>query len=203
MYHPARSHSLVRLALAIVLATAAATVAFGQDGVGTSSVTRFADMTEVQGAGSTLIRTDAAVSIVLTTSGLEPLAPYTIWWVVFNEPAACLGPCDEDDLFNPDGTMNINEAADISILYADGALSDDAGNAAFSAVLLVGAPLGEVVYGPGLRDAHAAEIHVVVRSHGPLDPERAFAQLSTFEPHPTIGGDCALCADQQFAVHLP
>jgi hypothetical protein len=202
MYHLVRSHYLVRLALAIVLATGAAT-AFAQVGVGSSSVFRFADMTEVQGAGSTLIRTDGAVSVVLTTSGLEPLAPYTIWWVVFNEPAGCLGPCDEDDLFNPDGTMNINEAADISILYADGALTDDVGNAAFSAVLLVGAPLGQVVYGPGIRDAHDAEIHVVVRSHGPLDLGRAFAQLSTFEPHPTIGGDCVPCADQQFAVHLP
>jgi hypothetical protein len=192
---------LARLVLAAVLALGA--VAHAQDALSSSSVMRFADLTAVDGAQSTLIRTADAVSVVLTTSDLEPLAPYTIWWVVFNEPTGCLGACDEDDLFNPDGTMNINDAADISILYADGALTDDAGRAAFSGVLLAGAPLGEVVYGPGLRDGLTAEIHVVVRSHGPLDLDRAYVQLSTFEPHPTIGGACEVCADQQFAMHLP
>jgi hypothetical protein len=195
--------SLAGLALALAVVLALGANASAQDGTTTSSVMRFSDSGVVEDALSTLIRSDGAVSVVLTTGGLEPLAPYTIWWVVFNEPSGCLGACDEDDLFNPDGTMNINEAADISILFADGALTDGDGRAAFSGVLLVGSPLGEVVYGPGLRDAHAAEIHIVVRSHGPLDTGRALEQLSTFEPHPTIGGDCVLCADQHFAVHLP
>jgi hypothetical protein len=91
----------------------------------TSEVYRFADFSAVEGASSTLIHGSDYVAITLTTEGLTPDAPYTLWWVVFNEPGACTGgACDLDDLFNPDGTMNLNEAADISILFADGTITD-------------------------------------------------------------------------------
>ncbi len=170
----------------------------------TSSVYRFTDFGAVDGATSTLLHGSDFVAVTLTTEGLAPDAPYTLWWVVFNDPDACTGDaCDLDDLFNPDGTMNLNEAADISILFADGTITDGAGRAAFSGVLYVDRPLGEVVLGPGLRDALTAEIHVVVRAHGPLDPSRAFAQLTTFEPHTVIGGDCLACFDEQVAIHAP
>lgn len=176
----------------------------GQGPHSTTSVLRFEDVGVVPGARSTLAHGDGFVAATLTTSGLAPDAPYTLWWVVFNEPGACTdGACDLDDLFFPDGSMNVNPLADIAILFADGTITDGAGNAAFSAVLHEGVALGEVVLGAGLRNAALAEIHLVVRSHGPLDPERALAQLTTFEPHPTIGGDCAACADEQFAIHVP
>lgn len=197
---------LVNLATAtLVLVAAAAATAQGEVVTSTSDVHRFSDFSTVEGAQSVLVHGPDFVAVTLRTSGLEPLAPYTIWWVIFNEPQNCYEACDLDDLFNPDGTMNINPDADIAILYGDGLLTDDAGAAAFSAVLFEGAPLGEVVYGPGLVDARTAEVHIVVRSHGPLaaDLSRAYAQLSTFEPHPTIGGGCVECADQHFAIHYP
>lgn len=168
-----------------------------------TSVFRFADMSEVDGASSRLVRSADAVAMEFATSGLEPGAPYTAWWVVFNTPEGCSEACNEDDIFNPDGTLNLNPEANISILFADGAMTDAEGDAGFSAVLPAGRPLGEVVTGPGLSDAGKAEVHVVVRAHGPLDPSRAYAQLSTFEPHPTLGGNCAECRDVQFAVHQP
>jgi hypothetical protein len=192
---------LSKLALAAIVLTGAAAA---QHDVSTSDVIRFADAGAVEGASSTLLRGADAIAVVVRTSDLAPAAPYTLWWVVFNEPQACLGGvCDEDDIFNADGTLNLNAEADISILYADGLLTDAAGGAAFSAVLVAGSALGEVVVGPGLRDTATAEVHVVVRSHGPLEPGRAYEQFTTFEAHPIIGGDCAACADEQFAVHPP
>jgi hypothetical protein len=189
---------LAKLAVAAIVFTG---VASAQRDVSTSDLIRFPDAGVVEGAASTLLRGPDAIAVVMHTSGLAPAAPYTLWWVVFNQPQACLGGvCDEDDLFNVDGTLNLNAAGDISILYA---LTDARGAADFSAVLVAGSPLGEVVVGPGLRDAATAEVHVVVRSHGPLEPDRAYQQLTTFEAHPIIGGDCAVCADEQFAVHPP
>jgi hypothetical protein len=137
----------------------------------------------------------------LATSDLVPNAPYTTWWVIFNTPKGCSAQCGEDDIFNPDGTVNLNPDANISILFADGAMSDADGRISFSAILPVGRALGQVIAGPGLIDALKAEVHIVVRAHGPLDANRAYEQLTTFEPHPIIGGDCDLCHDVQFAVH--
>lgn len=195
---------LTAIAAVLVAVVALGASAQGQADVSTSSVLRFADFATVEGARSTLVHGDGYVAATLTTSGLAADAPYTLWWVVFNDPEACLGGvCDLDDLFFPDGTMNVNQAADIAILFADGTITDELGNAAFSAVLHEGQALGEVVLGAGLRDAAYAEVHLVVRAHGPLVPERARQQLTTFEPHPTIGGDCAACFDEQFAIHAP
>jgi hypothetical protein len=190
--------ALTALVLTVLGAASAA------DDVSSSDVYRFADGGAVAGASSTLVRGDDHIGVVLVAGDLEPLAPYTLWWVIFNSPQDCIGACDTDDIFFPDGTMNINPDADIAILYGDGLLTDEYGVGAFSAVLFEGSALGEVVYGPGLRDAATAEVHLVVRSHGPLDADlvRAYLQLSTFEPHPTIGGACELCADTLFAVHL-
>jgi hypothetical protein len=193
---------LTSIATVLVVLIALGASAQGQVQVSTSSVLRFADFGTVEGARSTLVHGDGFVAATLTTSGLTADAPYTLWWVVFNQPEGCLGACDLDDLFFPDGTMNVNPAADIAILFADGTITDELGNAAFSAVLHEGQPLGEVVLGAGLRDAAYTEVPLVVRAHGPLDPERALQQLTTFEPHPTIGGDCVACYDEQFAIHL-
>ncbi|MFQ6027722.1 MAG: hypothetical protein ACE5Q6_09545, partial [Dehalococcoidia bacterium] len=64
---------------------------------------------------------------------------------------------------------------------------------------------------PGLYDAEKAEVHLVVRDHGPVIPLMEQAQLSTFggacnaETDPTgVGplGDNS-CADVQFAIHIP
>ncbi|MEX2535330.1 MAG: hypothetical protein WD273_06970 [Trueperaceae bacterium] len=124
-----------------------------QENVSSSSVYSFADMSEVDGGSSRLIRSADAVAMELQTVGLESNAPYTVWWVVFNKPENCSDACNGDDLFNV--------------------------------------------------DAMAAELHLVVRSHGPTDLSRLYEQLSTFEPGPVLGGTCEVCQDNHFAVHQP
>ncbi len=101
-----------------------------------------------------------------------------------------------------DGNRALNmdgiEAANISVQHASGSYTTDG-------TLYVSASLGEgevpgIVFGPGLLDAETAEIHLVVRTHGPR-VEAVFAdQVSTF------GGGCepmdaAPCDDVQFTIH--
>lgn len=162
-----------------------------------SSVFNFADASEIEGTYSQLVRGENTIAMELKTSGLEPKAPYTVWWVVFNNPQACSDACGEDDIFGEDGNMSLNEAASISILFADGAMSDGEGNGNFSGLLTENRPFGQVAAGPGLTDTQNAEVHLVVRSHGELDASLAYEQLS-------YGKHCADCvfADEQFAIHL-
>lgn len=168
-----------------------------------AAVYRFIDGQAVDGGYSRLIRGNDMAAMEMATGGLEPEAPYTTWWVIFNTPQGCIDACDLGDLFYPDGTLNLNPAANISMLFADGAMTDADGNITFSAILPVGRVLGQLLAGPGLVDPRKAEVHLVVRAHGPLDPTRAYEQLSTFEPHPVLGGTCVPCEDVQFSVHLP
>lgn len=143
----------------------------------------------------------------------------TVWWVVFNHPEHCAtSPCGEPDLFEPD--------VGGSVFYATGAVSDEDGNVTFVAsayetdpvrfadtdpntamLQLFGLPAG-----PGLLDSAQAEIHLVVRVHGPAafdDAELLAEQLSVFldsacddarlEPQ----GRPNECEDIQFAVFPP
>lgn len=45
--------------------------------------------------------------------------PYSIWWVVFNNPSSCTDPCDFDDLFIP--------AVEAAVFNASGAISAASG----------------------------------------------------------------------------
>jgi hypothetical protein len=71
------------------------------------------------------------------------------------------------------------------------------GSAVFGAALAESDAAGEVLFGPGLENSFAAEVHLVVRSHGQPDLVRLYEQLNTFEV------DCDVCEDVQFAVHAP
>jgi hypothetical protein len=195
----------VAIAVGLVIALAGDVFAQSPSSAHTSetAVYRFSDLSAVDGSYSRLVRGNGIISMELATNGLEPDAPYTTWWVIFNTPEGCYADCDLDDLFNPDGTLNLNPSANISMLFADGAMTDAEGRISFSAILPAARALGEVLVWSGVVDVRKAEVHLVVRAHGPLEPGRAYEQLSTFEPHPILGGTCALCEDVQFTVHLP
>ena len=168
-----------------------------------TTVHRFADLSEVAYAYSTLIRTDNGVAMELRTDELEPNSPYTVWWVVFNTPQGCSEICDEDDIVDAEGNMAPNPEVNISILWATGGVANAEGKGVFSAYLPEDQPLGEVLFGPALTDARGAEIHLVVRAHGAADADRLYEQLSTFEPDPAMGGNCETCVDGELHVHAP
>ncbi len=139
---------------------------------------------------SKLVRTDDALSMILKTSGLVPDSPYTVWWVIFNNPGACSAApdgdptvpvCDLDDVFNADGVLDPRPLPRISFVWATGNMSDASGSATFSAYIEEGEAPGFAAFGPALQDARGAAVHLVVRAHGPTDLATLFEQMNTAE----------------------
>jgi hypothetical protein len=119
---------------------------------------------------SRLVRTPNGVNFTLSTTGLGGGHAYTLWIVIFNNPAGCGVPheCGPDDV--------VNDAAKPDMMYAAGSLATAAGTATFAGRQGVGgrngsinAPVGLPAY--GLMDPYGAEIHLAVHDHGPKLPE--------------------------------
>lgn len=128
-----------------------------------------------------LKRTHEGINLKVKTSELGPGNGYTLWWVIFNNPEYCDDGCNGPDLGNPD--------VEGSVMNATGRVADHYGDAMFSAFLPVGFMHTEPVsgnirqvFGPGLQNLKGAEIHVVIRCHGPWS--------GNFEQISTLLGDC-------------
>lgn len=151
------------------------------------------------------LRTAVLIALVaVTVLALAPAAhaagkdAVTLWWVVFNNPGACDAGCDGADLENPD--------VQGSVVYSSGDVTGRAGR-----VRLVGSITetragfkDDLIGGPGLLDADRAEIHMVVRSHGPRVRAIELEQITQFLDSgcSDLGGPNE-CRDIQFAIHLP
>lgn len=163
----------------------------------------------VPGAVSSLATYDEGASMALTTSGLTPGHTVTIWWVIFNHPEHCNhgqapARCGEGDLLIAGG----DEAVEGTALAATGHVIGPAGSGHFDAYLAVGDTSRVVGSGPGLTNPLGAEIHFVVRDHGPMQTGLLGEQLTTFgggcnnaPEGPGEPGDFA-CVNLQFAAHL-
>ena len=150
----------------------------------------------VEGAEASLLRTNGGIRMSVNAAQLTPGHVVTAWRVIFNDPGRCSGGvCDEPDVLPPPGHV----LADVSLLYADGAHVGPDGTAFFLDFLRAG-DTSDAVFGPGLLDIQGAEVHVVLRTHGPLQPDAAQAQQSS------LNGGCdpdpphAPCQDVQFAI---
>lgn len=159
---------------------------------------------------SWLARGEDSVTARFTATGLIPGHTMTLWWMVFNNPEACSGGqggCGEPDLFDP--------AVVADALYADGNVVDQDGNASFTAYLEVGDTTGSVndlvgAEPTGILDPRGAEIHLVVRSHGPMVDGQVADQIGSFgggcvrflNP-PTIPEAAGDCANVVYSAHRP
>lgn len=169
-----------------------------------ADVVTFADPDRVVGE-SLMKRGAGQVSLRLDASGFEPGEAATLWAVVFNHPEACVGECDDPDLFENPGTR-------ADLLYVAGGVANRSGeirytgrvaesDAGASILPLFGLPA------PGILDAQAAEIHLVVRSHGPVIQGLRQAQTTTFNGGCTgFGAEFGTpgpneCTDLYFASH--
>ena len=191
----------LRIAGSLIALTAFIDAARSEE-IGASPMQRVADGGEVIGT-SELVRdfTERRVSMTLNTRELRRNAPYTVWWVVFNDPSLCANPCacGPDDLSNP-GEIGIG------VFWATGGTSDRFGQATFAAQIDEGeVPEGEdqvpfiegVQFDRPIEDAEEAEIHLVVRDHGPLQRALLEEQITQFDGGCPAGG----CFDRQFSVH--
>lgn len=200
------------LTIALVMVAGVAVAATHQQPSITDSqnVLRFADGSDT-GGDSNLTRTDDMVLLSVEATDLVPGNVYTVWWVVFNNPGACSVPCGEDDIFQPDGNMNVEGvmAAQVGVGSATGNVAKSDGTAEFGGVLVQNdgdASGHQILFPAGLAgdsiltaSGNVAEVHIVIQSHGQArgGPQLA-KQLSAFETACT-----PFCEDIQFSVHLP
>jgi hypothetical protein len=172
----------------------------------------------IAGAEAILTRMEHGISMSIITEELVPDYAYTVWWIIFNMPKNCSdAACGLDDVFLMDAEgqyildgnsltqPNIagREATQVSFLWATGNIADEDGHAMFRASLPIGDLSGDVSFGPGLLDSMHSEVHLLLRSHGPVIPELRDEQLFT------AWGGCpdpvtrAPCQHVQLAVFEP
>lgn len=160
---------------------------------------------EVEQRAQTILRRTAdAIDMRVNATQLEPGHAYSVWLVIFNHPDACVDECDDADLYEA-GT----EAA---IIWSGiGGVANDAGRLGRSGTLVEGNLDGYPTFFGDLTDAIGAEIHMIVRSHGPAstDADELIAQTTSFEGGCTPASSAGLgtgtfeCFDLQFSVHAP
>jgi hypothetical protein len=143
-------------------------------------------------AGSQLTRDKDAIFGIINTKGLTPGWVYTAWFGIFNNPEHCATrPCSGADFANP-AVMGSRVNFGGRLIGLDGA-------ATYGGYLAIG-DTTSAFDGPGLLDPQHAEIHLVVRSHGPALMGAPFTdQLSL------MFGGCPpnTCVNVQASVHAP
>ena len=144
------------------------------------------DPQDINGSSARLTRGDNSVSISVNTTGL-PVGAYTTWWVIWNNTAECGGGaapllCGAADLGSPSN----------SVFFASGGVTNRNGVGNFGATLNEGGIPGDlndlpnsnpddqvrISNGNGLGDAQTAEVHYIIRYHGPAS-DSSFARSST------------------------
>ena len=140
----------------------------------------------VPGAYATLTRNSHGLTTNVHTFVESGKGVYSLWWIVYNNPAACATYLCTFD--NPDFVSN-----------ATGKIVPN-GNLNFSASVSPGGPYsGEVLVGdPGLTNLGGAMVWLIVRYHGPAQAGHIPEQLSTYLGGCPFGG--APCVDEQIIV---
>lgn len=146
-------------------------------------------------AGASLSRNNEGALGTISTSQLAPGHVVTLWWAIFNVPSQCAGAvCAPPDLNNPlvNGSLQLGGGEVVGV----------SGRVNFSGYLGVGDNTGFYRLpmfpnmpdpAPGIVDTNAAEIHLVIRDHGPAssDPTILQQQLSSFPGGCTVSNPCA------------
>ncbi|MDN3667768.1 hypothetical protein QWY93_19515 [Echinicola jeungdonensis] len=138
---------------------------------------------------------------------------YTIWFVIFNAPENCAtSPCGEPDIFNPETMTDVsfgggNIAGNSSITISG---HKKVGDLSGSAMPFFNDLLGLDIPIFGLIDPWGAEVHLVLRSHGPKVPANMPDLINSFDGGCTtfldagqVTDDPGECADSHFAIFQP
>lgn len=181
----------------------------------TSEMIDFSTGAALRGSG-VLRRTASHLSLRLAAMDLDANSAYSVWWAVFNKPENCIvaQQCGEADLFESPGMLSPTNVPTvmISTFYAAGFVTGSDGVANVSAEIETGVlPNGLFVdqgwsepvgFGPdsnsGVLQGNGlgAEVHVVLRTHGPSIAGSVGNQITTF----TGLCDSQACANQQAVI---
>ncbi len=166
------------------------------------------DPDQIEGASATLVRNKNGARMNIQTRELEPGHTYSVWMVVFDAPENCVEPnqCGLEDIMPLMDDPDADNPSEATIFGAvGGGLAGGNGQATFSGHAKPGDEANDVLFGDGsLDNPLTAEVHFVIRTHGPKIPGMIREQISTFN------GGCEegepnedLCEDLQFGVFPP
>lgn len=131
------------------------------------------DVELVNAGGAKLMRSADGIFVNLEARNLQPNHAYTMWVVAINAPQHCSQePCQSSDV------MKNTDKVEADLGYGDGAVAGADGKARFAAFQATGA-MQHSWFGRGLTTPEA-EIHLVIRDHGPIVKGREAAMLGTF-----------------------
>jgi len=164
---------------------------------------------------STLIRGKRGIWARYHSNHLIPGHVYTLWLVIWNNPENCdtPGQCGEIDFGNP-------SAVGVDVLFAgSGHVAGASGKGTFYGRLRAGDDSESMNITFGLPPAgglqagntFSAEVHLVLRSHGPKIPGMIYEQSSGyfggcttfFDPFTQIPAEEGECGDIEFSIHAP
>lgn len=134
---------------------------------------------------ATVVRNRGGITIRVSMDDV-PAGTYTVWGASFGAPENCVGGCDGGDF---------NDAAQGGLNRVLGRVVGSDGPATFSGRLAAGALRDNLAGGP-LQNPLGAELHLILRYHGPKIPGLVDDQIHT------AGAACP-CADIALAVVLP
>lgn len=158
-------------------ATAAAFAAGGASPV----IVQVLPIADIAGKGLSgtvrLTRSTEGLWADVDVDGLTPGYAYSVWWAIFNNPQGCDAGCDSFDLRN--------------ITEAQGSLVNGGGFVGNGSTIVHGShlarhdPEGKSVEAGdprGIRNPYGAEVHLIIRNHGPaeVDPANLALQVGTF-----------------------
>lgn len=128
----------------------------------------------IQGSKVTLNRSSAGAAIILETSKLTPGHAVTVWFVAIQSPENCASnPC------TPQEAMGMADKMNPVATNAGGTVVSKDGRIRMQGFL----PIGEVAgnfYETLFTAPETSEYHIVVHDHGPLIPDLAADQITSF-----------------------
>ena len=161
---------------------------------------------------ATLKKNDKGFTVKFEVSDLIHGHTYTLWCVAWNKPGECSTPnqCSDGDFANAD-------LVEVEVMYIAGHLVGKSGKGNFSGHLNEGDDSGSTnaFFGlpgfGGLQDVDLAELHFVLRSHGPAIPGLVNEQINSYEggcttffaPFTQIPMHEGECGDFLFSIFPP
>ncbi len=134
----------------------------------------------IEGSSALLLKAPEGASMILETSGLEPGHAVTVWFVAIQSPQNCkANPCTPVEAMGMPAEMNPVAA------NAGGTVVDAEGRIRVQGFLPVGDVPGNL-FGTTFSAPESSEYHLVVHDHGPLIPDLAADQISSYR------GGCTL-----------